>query len=87
MTFVPSRRSTSGTVSPTSFYRIDHALRKHIAAHDAPENVDQMPFTALSEVMIYERCRDLFLARAAADIEEVRRLGAEQFDDVHRRHG
>ena len=34
-----------------------------------------------------ERRRDLLLRGAAADVEEVGRLGAFQLDDVHRRHG
>ena len=35
----------------------------------------------------FERGRDLFLARAAADIEEIGRAAAEMLDDVHGGHG
>jgi hypothetical protein len=46
-----------------------------------------MPFTFGIGGDDLERGRDLFLGSAAADVEEVGRLGAIELDDVHGRHG
>jgi hypothetical protein len=46
-----------------------------------------MPFTCGIGKDDLERRSDLFLVRAAADVEEVGRESAVQLDDVHRRHG
>ena len=46
-----------------------------------------MPLTWGSAVMILNASATLILGGAAADIEEIRRFGAIELDDVHRRHG
>ena len=66
--------------------RLDHALRQHVASHDAAEDVDQHAFDALVREQDAKRRGDLLGARAAADVEEVGRLRAVELDDVHRRH-
>ena len=89
-TFVPSRRTTSGTVRPSSLAAATtpFAMTSHFMM--PPKMLTKMAFTL-------ELCRDhleglgdLLLVRAAADVEEVRRrdavAGTEVLDDVHRRH-
>src|ERR1700738_406349 len=67
-------------------HRSDHALGDDVAFHDAAENVDQDALHIGIGGDDLERCRDLGLVGAAADVEEVRRRHAVEFDDVHRRH-
>src|SRR6202041_2503110 len=67
-------------------HRGDHALGNDIALHDATEDVDQDTLHVGIGGDDLEGGRDLFLAGAAADIEEVRRRHAVELDDVHRRH-
>ncbi len=64
----------------------DDAGRNDVAIHDAAKNVDQNSFDAGVAQNNFKRGGDLFLARAAADIEEIRRVAAKMLDDVHRRH-
>src|SRR6202020_2494709 len=59
----------------------------HIALHDAAEDVDQDALHVRIGGDDLEGGRDLFLAGAAADVEEVRRRHAVKLEDVHRRHG
>src|SRR6185312_15880750 len=66
--------------------RGDHAFGDHVAAHDAAEDVDQDAFDVGIGGDDLEGRGDLLLARAAADIEEVRRLFAIELDDVHGGH-
>src|SRR5690606_38678222 len=64
-----------------------HALGDDVAAHVAAEDVDQdAPHVGILEDDLEGR-GDALLGGAAADIEEVGRLGAVQLDDVHGRHG
>src|SRR5205823_14030454 len=64
----------------------DHALREHVAAQDAAEDVDEDgPHVPVRREDL-ERIADLFRVGAATDVEEIRRLAARQLDDVHRRH-
>src|SRR6185437_7332926 len=65
----------------------DDAVRDDVAFHDAAEDVDENAFHMRIGDDDLEGRGDLFLAGAAADIEEVRRLAAVKLDDVHRRHG
>src|SRR5262249_25614169 len=65
----------------------NHAFGDHVAAHDAAENVDQDSLHVRIGGDDLERGGDLFLAGAAADIEEVGRRLAVELDDVHGRHG
>ena len=46
-----------------------------------------MPFTCGSLQDDFERGRHLFLARAAAHIEEIGRAATEMLDDIHGGHG
>src|SRR5689334_934885 len=65
----------------------DDAGRDDIAVHDAAENIDEDRLHRGVAEDDLERGRDLLLARAAADVEEVGRAGAEVLDDIHRGHG
>src|SRR5688572_20076265 len=67
--------------------RRDHALRDHVAAHDAAKDVHQDPFNVGVGEDDLERSGDALLGGAAADIEEVGRRAAIKLDDVHGRHG
>src|SRR5438874_6699313 len=64
----------------------DDALRQDVAAQDAAENVDQNRFHLFVRHEDLEGVADLLGIRAAADVQEVRRLPSRQLDDVHRRH-
>ena len=75
-TFVPSRRTTSGTFSPTSLTRRDHAGRDHVALHDAAEDVDENALHLRIGRDDLERRRHLLGGGAAADVEEIGRLAA-----------
>src|SRR6185369_15570667 len=63
------------------------AFGDHVALHDATEDVDQDALHVRIGGDDLEGGRDLFLAGAAADVEEVRRRHAVELDDVHGRHG
>src|SRR3546814_17059842 len=66
--------------------RGDDAVGDDVAFHDAAEDVDE---DALYRGVLeddLERRGHLFLARAAADVEEVRREFAVALDDIHRPH-
>src|SRR5439155_2041249 len=65
----------------------NNALGDDVAAHDSAEDVDQDALHRRVTQNDFERGGDLLLGRAAADVEEIRRLAALQLDDVHRRHG
>ena len=86
-TLVPSRRTTTGTLTSEL---LDGrrprraAMRSH--ADDAAEDVDQHGLHLRVGEQDAERVRDLLLRGAAADVEEVRRLAAVELDDVHGRH-
>ena len=85
-TLVPSMRMTIGTRHAELLDGGNHALRQHVAAQDAAEDVDQHGLDVLVGHQDAERVLDLLGVGAAADIEEVGRLAARQLDDVHRRH-
>ena len=85
-TLLPSSRTTSGSFKPRFLHRRDDAGGDDVAIHDAAENVHEDALHVRVAQNDLERRRDLFLARAAADVEEVRRAAAEMLDDVHRRH-
>src|SRR5690606_27869150 len=57
-----------------------------VAFHDPAEDVHEDALDSGVLQNDLEGGRDLFLARAAADIEEVRREGPIELDDIHRRH-
>src|SRR5207248_1992288 len=61
----------------------DHTLGDDVAAHDAAEDVDQDALNVRVGGDDLERRRHLLLGGAAADVEEVGRLGAVELDDVH----
>src|SRR3954464_5591489 len=63
-------------------HRRDDALGEHVAAHDAAENVDQDCLDIGVGQDQLERDSDPLPRRAAADIEEIGRHGAIEFDDV-----
>ena len=86
-TLVPSSRTTSGTLQADLLDRGDDAFGDDVAAHDAAEDVDQDALDVRVGGDDLEGRRHLLLRGAAADVEEVRRLGAVELDDVHRRHG
>src|ERR1700731_678199 len=67
-------------------HRGDDALGNDVAFHDAAEDVDQDALHVGIGGDDLEGGRDLFLAGATADIEEVRGLHAIELDDVHGRH-
>src|SRR5262249_11757747 len=69
------------------FHRCDHAFGDDVAFHDAGENVEQdaLHFGIGGDDL--EGGRNLLLAGAAADVEEIRRRLAVKLDDVHGRHG
>src|ERR1700761_7582556 len=62
------------------------AFGNDVALHDAAEDVDQDALHIGIGGDDLEGGRNLLLAGAAADIEEVRRRHAVELDDVHRRH-
>ena len=76
----------TGTVTSTSLHRRDDALGDHVAAHDAAEDVDEDRLHLVVRQNQLERLGHALRGRAAADVEEVRRLAAVQLDHVHRRH-
>src|SRR3954452_980344 len=63
-----------------------NALGDHVALHDTTEDVDEDPLHVGIGSDDLEGGRHLFLAGAAADVEEVGRRHAVELDDVHRRH-
>src|SRR5690606_28507273 len=67
--------------------RGNHALGDDVAAHDAAEDVDQDGLHAFVLEHDLERFGDFLGRGAAADVEEVGRLAAEQLDGVHGGHG
>ena len=85
--FVPSMRTTTGTLTPDVLHRVNDAFGDHVATDDAAENVHQDGAHVLVRQDQVERHRDALARRAAADVEEVGRRAAVQLDQVHRRHG
>ena len=73
-------------MTPELVRRRDDALRDQIAAHDAAEDVDEDRLHVLVAQDQLEGFLDLLLVRAAARVEEVRRLAAAVVDHVERRH-
>src|SRR5690606_28276168 len=67
--------------------RGDHAFGNDVATHDAAEDVDQDGLDAVVLEHDLERFGDLLGRGAAADVQEVGRLAAEQLDGVHGGHG
>src|SRR5229473_1065411 len=67
--------------------RRDDALGDDVAAHDAPEDVDQDALDIGIGEDELEGGGHPLLGGAAADIEEVGGIAAIKLDDVHRRHG
>src|ERR1700691_2604842 len=67
--------------------RGNNAFGDHVAAHDAAENIDQDAFHVWIGRDDLKGGRYLVLARAAADVEKVRRCLAVELDDVHGGHG
>ena len=86
-TCVPARRTTTGTLQRILLQRLDDAFGDPVAAVDAGEDVDQDRLHIVVRHDQAERLGDALRRRAAADIEEVRRLAARQLDHVHGRHG
>ncbi len=84
---VPSRRTTTGTCHADVFHRGDDAFGDQVAAHDAAEDVDQHGFDIVVAEDELERFGDPLGGGSAADVEEVGRLAAGEFDDVHGGHG
>ena len=65
----------------------DHAFGDDVATHDAAEDVHQDGFQARVFQHDLEGFGDLLGGCAAADVQEVGRLAAEQLDGVHGGHG
>src|SRR6185369_11676916 len=65
----------------------DDAGGDDVAVHDTAEDVDEDAFDVRVLEDDFERRGDLFLARAASDVEEVGRHAAVMLDDVHGGHG
>ncbi len=86
-TLVPSRRTTSGTFSPTSFTAAMTPSAMTSQLHDAAEDVDQDALHVGVGGDDLEGRGDLLPWSAAADVEEVGRLVAVELDDVHGGHG
>ena len=86
-TFVPSSRTTSGTCRLTS--RAAATTPSAITSQRMmpPKMLTRMPSTLASDRMILKAAVTRSRVRAAADVEEVRRLPAVELDDVHGRHG
>src|SRR6266702_7690002 len=68
-------------------HRRRDAFGDDVALHDTTEDVDENALHVRVGGDDLEGGRDLLLAGAAADIEEVCRRHAVELDDVHRRHG
>ena len=85
-TLVPSRRTITGTFTPTSLTAVDDALGDDVAAHDAAEDIDQDRLDVGVGEDDLEALRHGFRRGAAADVEEIGRLAAVQLDQVHGRH-
>ena len=85
-TLVPSSRTTTGTLKPTSrpAFTSASAIRSHLAM--PPKMLTSTPFTLRSDKDDAERLDGAFRRDAAADVEEVGRLAAVILDDVHRAH-
>src|SRR5205823_11693570 len=62
------------------------ALRDHVAAHDAAEDIHQNALDIGIAEDELEGGGDTLFGGAAADIEEVRWLAAAELDDIHGRH-
>jgi hypothetical protein len=73
-------RPTSLTAATTPSAMTSHFMMP-------PKMLTRMPFTFGSAVMILNAAVTFSLVGAAADVEEVRGLGAVELDDVHGRHG
>ena len=86
-TLVPSRRTTSGTLRPTSLTAATTPSAMTSQRMMPPKMLTRMPFDRRVGGDDLEGRRDLLLDGAAADVEEVRRLRAVELDDVHGRHG
>ena len=84
--FVPTIRTTIGTSRSCWARGLDQALRDLVAAGDAAEDVHEDRVDLRVGQDQAHRLRDLVGPRAAADVEEVRRLAAGALDEVHRRH-
>src|SRR3546814_6597858 len=67
--------------------RSDHAFGNDVATHDAAEDVDQDGLDAFVLEHDLEGFCDLLGSSAAAHVQEVGRLAAEQLDGVHGGHG
>src|SRR5690606_31576650 len=67
--------------------RGDDALGDHVAADDAAEDVDEDALDLVRGQDQLEGLDHALLVRAAADVEEVRRLAAVELDHVHGGHG
>src|SRR5919109_5067388 len=66
--------------------RLDNALRKYVTAHDTAEDVNEHAAHARVSQEDAERLSDLFLVGASANVEEIRRFAAAEFDNIHGRH-
>ena len=66
--------------------RLDQPVRDLVAARDAAEDVEQHGLDLLVGEDDLDRAGDRLGLRAAAGVEEVRRLAAGLGDDVERRH-
>jgi hypothetical protein len=86
-TFVPSRRTTRGTLQAQLLRRRDDAFRDDVAAHDAAEDVHEDPLHPLSFSIMLEGLGDLLLAFAPPPTSrKFAGLAAVVLDDVHRGH-
>src|SRR5439155_18770176 len=69
------------------FHCRDDPGRNDVALHDAAENIHQNPLNIAVAENDLERGSDLFLAGAAAHIQEICRDSTVMLDNVHRSHG
>ena len=84
--FVPSRRTTIGSVDLHPVERLEDAARDLVAARDPAEDVEEDRLDLRVARDHLERVDDAFGVAAAAEVAEVRGAAAGHDDDVDRRH-
>ena len=85
-TFVPSSRSTIGTLTFEIPRRRHHARRQPVHAQNAAEDIDEDRLHVLVRKQNLERVLNLLLRCAAAHVQKIRRAAACVLNNVHRRH-
>ena len=84
---VPSRRTMTGMLTPTSLTAAMMPSAMMSQRTMPPKILIRIARDLGVRENQFERRRDALLGRAAAHVQEIRRLAAVQLDQVHGRHG